>query len=280
VNKSLFILREAKARFDNPAILWSTGKDSTAIIGLCLDAFYDEVPFPVVFIDTGFHYPQIIRFRDAVTQCYDLNLVIARNSHALNVFDMNCKTYGYFDCCRTLKTNALMNIVKQNKYDALLLGIRADEHGIRGKERFFSPRDSKWHWRVMRDKTPEEMKEGDAPVKSLTDTELAGWGIYATDFGPDCNHVRVHPILHWEEIDVWNYIKTNGLPVNPLYISKNNKRFRSLGCVPCTDPTTSDARTIDEIIEEVWESTEDERAGRKQTKENNLMERLRYFGYM
>lgn len=280
INRSVFILRETKSRFKNPAILWSTGKDSTAILGLCKDAFFGQVPFDVVYIDTGFHFPQLYEFRDRMVKEWNLNLVIAKNESSLFNDNMNPKNYPHFECCNALKTHALKYVVEREKYDALILGIRWDEHGIRGKERYFSPRDSKWHWRVSREKSEEELKDGDAPITALQDTELAGWGIYATDFGPECSHVRVHPILHFDEIDVWHYIKIKELPYNPLYESKNGKRYRSLGCVPCTSPVESKAQTIDDFIEEIHFATSAERAGRLQIKEKNLMERLRYLGYM
>jgi sulfate adenylyltransferase subunit 2 len=141
----------------------------------------------------------------------------------------------------------------------------------------------------VRERTPEEQSEGDSAVVSLQDTELAGWRMFATDFGEDCSHVRVHPILHWTEQEIWHYIKENRLPYNPLYKSNyvdkkylnngENRRFRSLGCMPCTDPIPSEASTIDEIVEELEKIKTAERAGRIQDKER-IMRRLRALGYM
>jgi sulfate adenylyltransferase subunit 2 len=278
INESVTIFRECHAKFDKPAILWSTGKDSTAMLELCREAFLGVVPFDVIFIDTGFHFPQTYAFVDRISAEWFLPLRIARNNLSLLVENMNPKTYSSFDCCYKLKTMALKRLVEQEQYDALIVGIRADEHGIRAKERVFSPRDSKWHWNVIREKTAEEMKEGDAPVVSLQDTELTGWGIYATDFGEDCAHVRVHPILHWFEIDIWNFIKSRNIPVNPLYRAINHKRYRSLGCIPCTNPIESESRTSNEILEEVYYSPKSEREGRSSTK-GETMERLRALGY-
>jgi len=277
IEKSIFVIRETKARFKKPAVMWSTGKDSTACLHLIKEACFGEVPFPVIHIDTGYKFPEIYKFRDWLAKKWNLNLVIARNEEALKK-GMGPKKYPRMQCCYQLKTMALKQLMQREKYDALIVSIRWDEHPIRGMERYFSPRDSKWHWKVVRPKTKEEMKEGDSPYVSLQDTELAGWGIFATDFGPECSHVRVHPILHWSEIEIWRYIKKRKIPFNPLYISKNGYRYRSLGCMPCTDPIKSNAKTIDEIIEELKVTTMKERVGRAQDKEK-LMERLRYLGY-
>jgi len=276
--KTTYILREAKKRFKNPAILWSTGKDSTVTIDIAYKAFFGTVPFPVVHIDTTHLFMEMYIFKEEVTKKYNLKVVTARNEAALEEM-MNPVVTDPFNCCMALKTYALKQVLEKEKYDALILSIRWDEHPIRGMERFFSPRDEDWHWRVVRDKTEEEMKKGDAPVVSEQDAELAGWNIYATDFGEECSHVRVHPILHWSEIEVWRYIKENKVPWSPMYASMDGKRYRSLGCMPCTAPVESEATTIDEIIEELKITKQAERSGRVQDKEK-IMERLRYWGYM
>jgi len=276
VEKSIFILREVKARFRNPAVLWSTGKDSTACLSLMREAFFGIVPFPVIHIDTGYKFKEIYDFRERIRNEWNLDLVIAKNEEALKE-GMSPSKYSHFTCCMTLKTLALKKLMRERKYDALIVSIRRDESEIRNKERYFSPRDTKWYWKVVREK--EEGEEGDAPVVSLQDTELAGWNLYATDFGPECEHVRVHPLLHWTEVEVWYYTKDRGLPVNPLYFSKNGKRYRSLGCYPCTQPVRSEAKTMEEIIRELLTSKTRERAGRVQDKEK-IMQRLRFLGYM
>jgi len=272
--KSVFILREVKARFKNPAIMWSTGKDSTLILYLAKIAFFDKVPFDVIHVDTEYLFPEMYSFRDQLTKKWKLNLKIAKNLEAI---EENVFSKGKKECCYKLKTIALKNFVKKMGYDALIVGIRRDEHEIRAYERYFSPRDKNWHWRVVREKTPEEKEKGDAPVVSEQDAELAGWNIFATQF-KDQDHVRVHPILHWTEIEVWQYTKLKNIPFNPLYISKKGKRYRSLGCKPCTSPIKSNAKTIDEIIEELRVTKIKERVGRALDKEK-LMERLRYLGY-
>ena len=163
-------------------------------------------------------------------------------------------------------------MIKRERFDAIIVSIRWDEHGIRGMERYFSPRDSEFKWNVY---NPEKGEHGEA----MQDPEFINWGIAVSDFGEDCNHVRVHPILHWREIDVWNYIRKKNISMNELYFSKNGKRFRSIGCKECSVPVNSDAKTIDEIISELEATNSAERAGRMQDKEL-AMQRLRALGYM
>jgi sulfate adenylyltransferase subunit 2 len=248
-----------------------------------LKNLFGNIPFPVVHIDTGFKFPEIYRFRDRLAAEWNMNLVIATNKVAV------CPDDDHFKCCMNRKTLALKHLLEKERYDALVVSIRRDEHPIRGVERFFSPRTNKWYWNLMREKTPEEQGKGDSPIISLQDTELAGWRIFATDFGEECSHVRVHPILHWTEQEIWLYLKKNRVPYNPLYRSDyvnkqhpnygKGKRFRSLGCLPCTEPISSNASTIDEIVEELETIKIAERAGRIQDKEK-IMRRLRTLGYM
>lgn len=168
---------------------------------------------------------------------------------------------GRLKCCTELKTEALKNLIKERRFDALILAIRRDEHGIRAKERYYSPRDENFRWNYK-----------DQPA------EL--WDLYVKP-SEDYSHMRVHPILHWTELDVWRYVKEEGLPINPLYFAKDGKRYRSLGCMPCTVPIPSTAGTIDEIIKEIETSKIPERAGRAQDKEKAyMMQKLRSLGYM
>jgi sulfate adenylyltransferase subunit 2 len=286
--KSIFIIREAYAQFKRLAVLWSTGKDSTTTLWLCRKSFFGKIPFPVIHIDTSYKFPEIYEFRDRIAKEWKLKLIIARNEEALKK-GTSPKTTSCFNCCTALKTEALKQVIKKYKFDALILSIRRDEHAMRNVERYFSPRDKEFKWHIIRPKSPEEMKEGDAPFVSLQPAELAGWDLYWSDFGPNVDHVRVHPLLHWREIDVWRYIKREKIPVNPLYFAKyvekayalKNKRFRSLGCEPCTIPIDSNANTIDEIIKELETTEIEERSGRAQDKEDKeMMRKLRSLGYM
>lgn len=272
-SKSIYIIREVKAKFRNPAVLWSTGKDSTCVLHLIKKAFFGKVPFPVIHIDTGMKFPEIYEFRDRIAKEWNLNLIVAKNEDALKK-GVSPKTREKFECCHLLKTEALKTVIKKHGFDAIIVAIRRDEHSMRNVERFFSPRDENFKWHIVKP------KDGDVPFESLQDAELSGWNIFASDF-KDASHVRVHPILHWTEIDVWEYIKKNNVPCNPLYFSRNGKRYRSLGCMPCTKPVESDAKTIDEIIEEIKTTKIEERSGRLQDKEReDVMRRLRALGYM
>ncbi len=284
-SKSIFIIREAKAQFKNPAVLWSTGKDSTTMLSLIKKAFFGVVPFPVVHLDTGYKFPEIYEFRDKVTKEWNLNLIIGNRDNT-NFHPDKC---GHFECCSELKTNALRELLKKHKFDALIMSIRRDEHYMRNLERYYSPRDKKLKWHLVRRKTKKEMGRGDAPFVSQQQVEFAGWDLFQNDFGPNTNHVRVHPILHWSELDVWRYIKQEGLPMNPLYFADyvkkkygwKNKRFRSLGCECCTNPVVSSSKNIDEVIEYLKTTDVEERSGRDQDKEREqVMRRLRAMGYM
>ena len=257
--RSVSILREARAQFRKMAVLWSTGKDSTATLWLCRKAFFGEIPFPVIHIDTGYKFPEIYHFRDRIAKDWGLDLLITKNLAALQKGVSPEK--GKLDCCTNLKTEALRDLLKKEEFDALILAIRRDEHGIRAKERYFSPRDMDFHW-----------KYADQPA------EL--WDLFVKP-SEDFSHMRVHPILHWTELDVWQYVKREKLPINPLYFARNGKRYRSLGCMPCTIPVDSEANTIDEIVGELKTTKIPERAGRAQDKEKAyMMQKLRSLGYM
>jgi len=143
-NKTLYIIREAYAEFKRPAVLWSTGKDSTTMLWLCRKAFFGKIPFPVIHIDTGYKFKQMYEFRDRIAAEWGLDLVIARNEEAMKE-GIGPKD-GKFECCTKLKTQALMECLEKNGFDAFILAIRRDEHGIRAKERYFSPRDEDFRW--------------------------------------------------------------------------------------------------------------------------------------
>jgi len=257
--KSISIIREAKAQFRNMAVLWSTGKDSTATLWLCRKAFFGRIPFPVIHIDTSYKFPQIYEFRDRIAKEWNLDLIIAKNEEALQ--NGMSPEKGKLDCCTKLKTEALKSLIKEEGFDALILAIRRDEHGIRAKERYFSPRDEEFHWRY-------------------TDQPAELWDLYVRP-SEDFSHMRVHPILHWTELDVWQYVRRENLPMNPLYLAKNGMRYRSLGCMPCTVPIPSNASSIEEITEELKTTTIPERSGRAQDKERAyMMQKLRSLGYM
>jgi len=259
-NRSIFVIREAYHRFKRPAVLWSIGKDSTVLLWLVRKAFFGRVPIPVVHIDTGYKFPEIYEFRDRIAGEWNLDLVIASNEEA-RAAGMGPDRAAKLDCCTALKTDALKGAIREHGFDALLLGIRRDEHGIRAKERYFSPRDQRFRWNY-RNQPVEIWRQ----YKSRTD---------------EGHHMRIHPLLHMTELDVWRYAHRENLPIVGLYFAKDGKRYRSIGCRPCCDPIASDATTVEEIIEELLTTTTSERAGRAQDKEDAYnMEKLRALGYM
>ncbi len=259
-NKSIFIIREAYQKFRDIALLWSIGKDSTALLWLCYKAFYGKIPFPVLHIDTGYKFKEIYEFRDKYAKIWNLDLIIARNEKAIGA-GMSCSSGDTLTCCTELKTNALKMAIREKGFKAILLGIRRDEHGIRAKERYFSPRNEDFKWDYKNQ--PPEL-----------------WDQFKTRSEED-DHFRVHPLLHMTELDVWEYVKKENLPLPDLYFSDNGARYRSIGCEPCCSPVASEAQTIDEIIEEIKNTHTSERAGRSQDKEDiYTMQKLRALGYM
>ncbi|MGB8275902.1 MAG: sulfate adenylyltransferase subunit CysD [Alphaproteobacteria bacterium] len=258
-SQSLFILREAFRTFDKLAMLWSIGKDSNAMLWLTRKAFFGHVPFPLVHIDTSYKIPEMIEFRDRYAKEWKLDLIVGQNKEALAA-GMN-PSLGRVTCCTALKTEGLKATIEKHGFTGIIAGIRRDEEGTRSKERVFSPRGQNAEW-DFRDQPPEF------------------WDQFKTDFAPG-THVRIHPLLHWTELDIWRYIRRENIPVVNLYFAKNGKRYRSLGCAPCTAPIESNASTVDEIILELETTRVSERSGRAQDKEaEDAFERLRAEGYM
>ncbi len=276
VDKSVFILRETKARFKNPAVMWSGGKDSTLMLELCKQAYFNSVPFPVIHLDTTRKFPEIYAFRDKIAKEWNLDLIVVKPDETeIKKHQPKGAEDEIAACCMALKVAPWKNIVKERRFDALIMSIRRDEHEMRNYERYFSPRDENWEWHLVKPKEQEGL--GDAPFVAEQDTELAGWGIFATEFPPGTNHVRVHPLLPWTEEDVWTYTALLDLPFNPLYLNG----YRSLGCECCTvKPGGTPPKDINEIIERIVKTPGKERSGRAQNKENaQAMRRLRMMGY-
>ncbi len=258
-SKSIYIIREAYAQFRKVAMLWSIGKDSTTLLWLTRKAFFGKIPFPVMHIDTTYKFKEIYEFRDKYTKKWALDLIVAKNENAIS--KGVCPEKGKFKCCNELKTNALKIAIEKHKFRALYLAIRRDEHGIRAKERIFSPRDECFEWDYKNQ--PPEL-----------------WDQYKTKIAQE-EHIRVHPLLGWREIDIWEYIKREKIPAVSLYFAKENKRYRSIGCETCCSPIESSADTMEKIIEELKTSKISERSGRAQDKESAyMMQKLRSLGYM
>lgn len=260
-NKSIYLIREAYQKFNGRiAMLWSVGKDSTTLLWLVRKAFLGSIPFPVIHIDTSYKFPEMYQFRDALAKEWGFEVIVASNADKL-AEGMGADSGMKLDCCTELKTNALKQVIDRYGFQAILLGIRRDEHGIRAKERYFSPRDAEFQWDY--ENQPAEM-----------------WDQYNSFLNED-EHYRIHPILHFTELDIWNYVRREKIPIVDLYRSQDGKRFRSIGCVPCCSPVASDSVTIDEIIAEIEGASTSERAGRAQDKENlYTMQKLRSLGYM
>lgn len=258
--EAIYILREAYKKFGKLGMLWSMGKDSTVMLWLAKKAFFGHVPFPVVHIDTTFKFPEMYEFRDHWAKEWGLNLIVHTNEEALKK-GISYDTHSALEVCDAMKTQGLKQAIDKHDFEGLILAIRADEEGSRSKERFFSKRTKDFEWEYT-DQPPEL------------------WNQYNTDFKKG-EHIRVHPILHWTEIDVWEYIKREDIPCISLYFAKDGKRYRSLGCMPITHPIESDADTVDKIIEELKTTQEAERAGRGQDKEDQYaLQKLRAKGYM
>ena len=285
-NKSVHILREAYANFKQLGMLWSIGKDSTVLLWLARKAFYGHVPFPLIHIDTSFKIPEMIKYRDRLAAEWNLNLIYGENRAALD--DKRTFPAGAVDritCCGLLKTEALKRTLSgewpryrfnhaRKEYErdtntepftGVIVGARADEEGSRSKERYFSPRNNQNLWDV-----------GDQPPEF--------WNQYKTDFAPG-THVRIHPLLDWTELNIWEYIERENIPTVSLYYDKGEgKRYRSLGCGTCTTMVESGATNVAEIIVELKTgkfANIAERAGRAQDKDDGGgLETLRKDGYM
>jgi sulfate adenylyltransferase subunit 2 len=261
-NQSVFIMREAFNKFENLAMLWSIGKDSTVLLWLARKAFFGHVPFPLVHIDTTYKIDSMIEYRDKVAREWNLNLVVGKNQKVLDsgVTYPNGKATRV-ECCGTLKKDALKQLLDEKNYTGVIVGVRRDEEPTRAKERYFSPRDKNMEWNVE-DQPPEL------------------WDQFKTDFDAG-THIRIHPLLHWTELNIWEYIDKENIPIIPLYFAKNGRRYRSLGCAPCTGDIASNATTVKEIIEELKNTKVPERAGRAQDQESeDAFEKLRRDGYM
>jgi sulfate adenylyltransferase subunit 2 len=261
-SRSIFVIREAYRHFGHLAMLWSVGKDSSVLLWLVRKAFLGRVPFPLVHIDTTYKIPEMIQFRDALVEEWGLDLRVGSNRQAIaggQTFPNS--TLTRVACCGALKTDALQQVIAENHFQSVMLGIRRDEDGTRSKERYYSPRGKDFRWDFY-DQPPEL------------------WDQFKTEFEPG-THLRIHPLLHWTELNVWEYIDRERIPVVPVYFSRQGRRYRSLGCAPCTMPIESQASTVREILEELRQTRVSERSTRAQDQEaEDAFERLRAEGYM
>jgi sulfate adenylyltransferase subunit 2 len=264
------MLRDVVAESGRAAMLYSIGKDSSVMLRLAQKAFYPgRIPFPLLHIDTGFKFPEMIEFRDRTARELGLELIVYTNRHAkqsgANPFEL-----GPSRCCALLKTRALLDALKAFRIDTAIGGARRDEEKSRAKERAFSLRDASGQW-DPRNQRPEF------------------WNLYNARVGSG-QSVRVFPLSDWTELDVWEYIRSEQIPVVPLYFAKEREmlvrgelllpldhpidllpgetpqrvmcRMRSLGCTYCTGAIRSSASNLDEIIEELKGFRRSERENR------------------
>ncbi|MBP7509337.1 MAG: sulfate adenylyltransferase subunit CysD [Prolixibacteraceae bacterium] len=259
-SESIHIMREVAAGFQNPVMLYSIGKDSSVMARLAEKAFYPgKVPFPLMHIDSQWKFKEMIEFRDSYTRQNNWDLIVHFNEEGVRQ-GINPFVHGSKVHTDVMKTRALLQALDKYKFDAAFGGARRDEEKSRAKERIFSFRDSFHQW------DPKNQRP-----------EL--WDIYNTMIHKG-ESIRVFPISNWTELDVWQYIKQENIPIVPLYFAKErpvvnidgaliladddrmpkelrNKaemkmvRFRTLGCYPLTGAIESEADTIDKIIEEM-----------------------------
>ncbi len=269
--QSIHIFREVASEFQHPVMLYSIGKDSSVLLRLAQKAFHPgKIPFPLLHVDTGYKFREMIEFRDSYTAQIGANLIVHTNQKALNDGTQPFKL-GTQRCCSLLKTQSLLDALKEGGFDAAIGGARRDEERSRAKERVFSFRDSHGQW------DPKTQRP-----------EL--WNLFNSRIGPD-ESIRVFPLSNWTELDVWHYIHLENIPVVPLYFAASRPmlvrgeslipveqpfipmipgehpnmvrcRMRSLGCSPCTGAIRSDADTIPKIIEELISFRRSERENR------------------
>ena len=268
--ESIHILREVTAEFERPVMLYSIGKDSSVMLRLAQKAFYPgPIPFPLLHIDTGFKFAEMLEFRDQMAKDIGAELLVWRNEPAIaagtNPIALDTKR-----CCGLLKTQALLDALKHYNFDAAFGGARRDEEKSRAKERIYSFRDGAGQW------DPKNQRP-----------EL--WNLYNARVHPG-ESIRVFPLSNWTEMDVWQYIHEENIPVVDLYFAKERpmyvrgetllpveqnfvawpgeqsllvkSRLRSLGCSPCTGAIRSDADTIPKIIGELVSFRRSERENR------------------
>jgi sulfate adenylyltransferase subunit 2 len=227
------------------------------MIWLARKAFFGHVPFPVLHVDTGKKFKEMYAFRDRYVQQWGLRF-ISEPCPDLDQIDDSLPPAAR---SAARKTEGLKQAIEKYGFRGLFAGIRRDEEAIRAKERFFSPRGAEGKWN-FRDQPPEF------------------WDQFNTDFPPEA-HIRVHPLLQWTEIDIWEYTRRENIPTISLYFAKDGKRYRSLGDQDITSPVASQAETIDDIIAELKSTSVSERSGRAMDHETeDAFERLRADGYM
>jgi len=288
-DEAIYILREVVAQFENPALLFSGGKDSITLVHLAKKAFYPaRIPFPLLHIDTGHNFPETIQFRDELVEDLNLKLIVAYVQDTIDTGLVKEET-GKYASRNQLQTQTLLQAIEEHAFDACIGGARRDEEKARAKERIFSVRDDFGQW-DEKNQRPEvfDMLNGNI------------------DFG---QNVRVFPISNWTELDVWNYIRKENIQIPSIYFAHKRKvferdgliwnaddevvyreedeivtekivRFRTVGDMSCTAAVESMAFEIDQVIDEIRFSDLSERGARIDDKRSEAaMETRKQQGY-
>ena len=269
--ESIHIIREVAAEFDKPVMLYSIGKDSAVMLHLAMKAFYPaKPPFPLMHVDTKWKFKEMIQFRDQLVKELGLDLLIYSNQDGIDQ-GIGPFTHGSKKHTDVMKTDALKQALNHYRFDAAFGGARRDEEKSRAKERVYSFRDNNHRW------DPKNQRP-----------EL--WNIYNGKIDKN-ESIRVFPLSNWTELDIWQYIHLENIPIVPLYFAQERPvvnidgtlimvdddrmpigpedkiemktvRFRTLGCYPLTGAVESNATTLPEIIQEMLLTTSSERQGR------------------
>ncbi len=287
--ESIYILREVAATFSNPVMMYSIGKDSSVMLHLAMKAFYPaKPPFPLLHVDTLWKFKEMIEFRDRRVKELGVDLVVHSNPEGIEM-GINPFVHGSKVHTDIMKTQALKQALNAGGYDAVIGGARRDEEKSRAKERIFSFRDKNHRW------DPKNQRP-----------EL--WSLFNTKIHKG-ESVRVFPLSNWTELDIWQYIYLEDIPIVPLYFAKERPvveyegakimvddermpeelrkkakmekvRFRTLGCYPLSGAIESNASTLPEVISEMLLSRNSEREGRLIDKDQEgSMEKKKIEGY-
>ena len=287
-SEAIYIFREVVAQFENPVLLFSGGKDSITLVRLAQKAFFPaKIPFPLMHIDTGHNFPETIEFRDKLAEELGLQLIVRYVQDAIDEGKVTEET-GRYSSRNILQTTTLLDAIEEFKFDACIGGARRDEEKARAKERIFSVRNDFGEW-DEKNQRPEVFDMLNGRIENG-------------------QNVRVFPISNWTELDVWNYIAREEIEIPSIYFSHEreiferdgllwtasehvyrdktelielrNVRFRTIGDITCTAAVASDAVGIDEVIQEIRDSTLSERGARIDDKRSEAaMETRKQQGY-